>query len=174
MKSIPLVRFHLSPRLHIEFGWTDLVRHAATRNPEVVGYLLEHPEILPPCDDPYTLFESWWPLDNLCVYIIRRRKGSSLAEWVITDGVFNQILPARRMIVRPGLVSEPQFEGLLGDVLSTARCAWTASNPGKPLPLLPGETGLPEAVILHRYKLSEAYIAPYAATMEVLMSKEPL
>lgn len=174
MNTSPLARFRLTTRLHAELGWIEHVRHATTRNPEVIGHLLAHPEILPRCDDPYTLLEGWWPLGNLCVYIIRHHKGSGRAEWVITDGVFNQIHPARRMIKRPGACDEPHFDGMLGDVLAIARREWSVAHPGQPFPLFPGPSGLPDAVILHRYEFNEAFIAPYGATMDVLSSKEPL
>ncbi len=174
MNSRPLACFPLSFRLHSELGWTDLVRHATTRNPEIIGYLVAHPEILPRCDDPYTLLESWWPLSNICVYFIRRRNDSAVAEWVITDGVFSQILPALRSAKRSAMNAAPRFEGMLGDLLDTARRAWAAAEPGKPFPLLPGPSGLPDAAIVHRYELSEAFITPFTATMEVLESKELL
>jgi hypothetical protein len=174
MSSQPLARFSLSHRIHTEFGWTELVRHFTTRNRDVIGYLVAHPEILPRCDDPHTLLESWWPLGNLTVYFIRRRDGNTLAEWVTTDGVFSQTLPALRSGKRAGPNDEPQFAGMLSDVLDIARKAWEAAEPGKPFPLLPGPSGLPEAVILHRYELNEAFISPYAATMAVLESKELL
>ncbi len=174
MNTPPLAKFRLTARLHIELGWVDHVRWAATRNPKVIGYLLQNPEILPRCEDPHTLLESWWPLGNLCVYFIRYPKESSVAEWVITDGVFNQILPAQRMIKCAGRCDEPLFGGMLGDVFAIARNAWSAAQPGQPFPLLPGPSGLPDAVILHRYEVNEAIIAPYNATMDVLASKELL
>ena len=174
MNTKPLARFRLTTRLHVELGWTDLVRHATTRNPDVIGYLLSNWDVLPRCDDPYTLFEGWRPLGNLCVYIIRQTDGNPHAEWVITDGVFNQILPADGVTKRPGGGDEPHFTGLLGDVLAAARTAWHEVQPGTPFPMLPGPSGLPEAAILHRYEQNEAFIADFGATMTLLSSKEAL
>lgn len=152
----------------------DLVRQVTTSYPKAIGYLIEHPEILPRCDDPYTLLEAWRPLGNLCVYFIRVREDNYLAEWVITDGLFNQSWPAKKMVNKPGACPEPEFDGLLGDVLAAARAAWSTTQPSKAFPLFPGPSGLPEAVILHRYESGDAFIAPYDATMEVLSSQENL
>ncbi len=171
---MPLAKFRLTTRLHTELGWADHVRHATTRNPQVIEYLMAHPEILPRCDDPCTLFEGWSPLGNICVYFVRWPKGCTYPEWVISDGVFNVILPASRMIKRPGACDEPYFDGMLGQTLAAARKAWVAAHPGETFPLLPGPTGLPEAAIIHRYESSEAFIAPYQATLDVLASKEHL
>ena len=173
--TLPIIaKFNLALNLHTELGWTDLVRHATTRSPAVIGHLLHHRDFLPICEDPVTILESWQPILGYCVHFIRQRQALATVEWVVTDGIFNQVIPMPAPDAGTGSAPDSGCLALMRHVFGLARAACQSACPGAPFPLIPQAHGLPAAVILHRFGNGEALIVPYAAALQALTHREQL